>query len=257
MFKKILLILLIIAIGFIAYIANGFFGNPISAYLSKKSTIKYVEEKYGGQGFVLDRSFYNFKNGSYINRFIKPGSEDEVFNVDTNSLGKIKYDSYKSDIAERFNTYRRLDSELRKYTDPILNKNFNLVDKSFAFVSILKEEMDNNSFELNQKLDISDPSMEKEIAMYLDQEDTSYTALAELILKIEDVFDKEGIKLEYYTVNIRNRIDEEAKNNPEVGVYDLKYEDWKANSASVEELAKFLEEHRNNWDRIHENDKDK
>lgn len=81
-----------------------FYGNPISKILADKAADKYLETHYTDLDLVRERAYYNFKDSSYVVRLWDKKSIDTKFNLEYNSFGKMKHDTYGERL---FNTYRR------------------------------------------------------------------------------------------------------------------------------------------------------
>lgn len=81
-----------------------FYGNPISKILADKAADKYLETHYTDLDLVRERAYYNFKDSSYVVRLWDKKSIDTKFNLEYNSFGKMKHDTYDERL---FNTYRR------------------------------------------------------------------------------------------------------------------------------------------------------
>ena len=65
---------------------------------------KYLETHYTDLDLVRERAYYNFKDSSYVVRLWDKKSIDTKFNLEYNSFGKMKRDTYDERL---FNTYRR------------------------------------------------------------------------------------------------------------------------------------------------------
>lgn len=65
---------------------------------------KYLETHYTDLDLVRERAYYDFKDGNYVVRLWDKKSIDTKFNLEYNSFGKMKRDTYGDRL---FNTYRR------------------------------------------------------------------------------------------------------------------------------------------------------
>lgn len=81
-----------------------FFGNPISRIIADMAADKYLETHYTDLDLVHERAYYDFKDGNYVVRLWDKKSIDTKFNLEYNSFGKMKRDTYDERL---FNTYRR------------------------------------------------------------------------------------------------------------------------------------------------------
>ena len=102
--KSLSLFLAILLIFFAILIIFDFFGNPISRIIADMAADKYLETHYTDLDLVRDRVYYDFKDGSYVVRLQDKNSIDTKFNLEYNSFGKMKRDTYDERL---FNTYRR------------------------------------------------------------------------------------------------------------------------------------------------------
>lgn len=81
-----------------------FYGNPISKILADKAADEYLETHYRDLDLVHERAYYDFKDGNYVVRLWDKKSIDTKFNLEYDSFGKMKRDTYDERL---FNTYRR------------------------------------------------------------------------------------------------------------------------------------------------------
>ncbi len=65
---------------------------------------KYLETHYTDLDLVHERAYYDFKDGNYVVRLWDMNSIDTKFNLEYDSFGKMKRDTYDERL---FNTYRR------------------------------------------------------------------------------------------------------------------------------------------------------
>lgn len=102
--KSLSLFISILLIFFAILIILTFFGNPISRIIADMAADKYLETHYTDLDLVRERAYYNFKDSSYVVRLWDMKSIDTKFNLEYNSFGKMKRDTYDERL---FNTYRR------------------------------------------------------------------------------------------------------------------------------------------------------
>lgn len=81
-----------------------FYGNPISRIIADMAADKYLETHYTDLDLVHERAYYDFKDGNYVVRLWDKKSIDTKFNLEYDSFGKMKHDTYNERL---FNTYRR------------------------------------------------------------------------------------------------------------------------------------------------------
>ncbi len=102
--KSLSLFISILLIFFAILIILSFFGNPISRIIADMAADKYLETHYTDLDLVHERAYYDFKDGNYVVRLWDMKSIDTKFNLEYNSFGKMKRDTYDERL---FNTFRR------------------------------------------------------------------------------------------------------------------------------------------------------
>lgn len=102
--KSLSLFLAILLIFCAILIILSFFGNPISRIIADMAADKYLETHYTDLDLVHERAYYDFKDGNYVVRLWDMNSIDTNFNLEYDSFGKMKRDTYDERL---FNTYLR------------------------------------------------------------------------------------------------------------------------------------------------------
>lgn len=146
--KKILKILIAIALVLALVYVFAFFGNPISRLLAERAADKYIEETYPSYDFQRDKAFYNFKDGYYKVKLQDKASPDTAFSLSFDSLGRLQYDSYDSIL---FNTFSRFFMALYYYGDDLKDKNNKPYDIS---LDVAEGEDYENTLSLDQEVDL-------------------------------------------------------------------------------------------------------
>lgn len=173
---------------------NDLLGNPISYYLAKTNSEKYVAEKYGDEGYVVNGIVYSFKFKVYLVNAEKPGSKDCYFTVYCGMDGKPDADNYDSYVAGGGNTRRRLEESYGKLADSILESPAFQYSSDISGGSLVfKGEEDKYDFGLSR--DILKPDAEYDIAelgeqaglftVYIDTENLTAEFAAEALLRIK------------------------------------------------------------------------
>ena len=224
----------------IAVFANAFFGNPISKQIATNTAEKYLEEKYSGKDFELEKVFYNFKDGYYHAFIISPSSIDSHFTVMIDMWGKAESDSYESDVLTAWNTANRLSNEYREKVDAILNNQSfpHTVDIGFGDIEFIPMEYTNDPYvpeyaliteelALDKMYDINElASKAGKLTIYIDDKNVSYERMAEIILDIKRIFDNAGIKFYAMDFVLEYPKDENAAEKTEsIRARDLLYTD--------------------------------
>lgn len=146
--KKILTLLVALALVIVLVYVVGFFGNPVSMLLAERSADKYIEETYPGRDFQREKAFYNFKDGYYNVKLQDKASEDTAFSLSFDSFGRLRRNSYDSIL---FNTYSRFFTALYSYGQDLVEKN----NKPYELMLDIAEGEDyENILTLDQEVDL-------------------------------------------------------------------------------------------------------
>lgn len=117
-FRVIAMIIAVAATAWLIWFGCALSGNPVSYFLVKSSSQKYVAENY--PGFEAENPGYNFKHGDYVVRITKPGSEDSSFMASFGLNGKFLYDDYEGYVLNGRNTRIRLETRYRELVKSVL-----------------------------------------------------------------------------------------------------------------------------------------
>ena len=227
-FKKIIALTLGLAlVGGLLYFANGLIGNPLSKIVAKHSVSNYIDENYGALNLEITDFNFNFKTGGYYANCQSTSSRDTVFSINVDSFGNIGYDTYESEVLERYSTFRRLDSELRHIGDAMFRENLdhNVVHSIF--------HLDSNSGNMqdllipNMELDINNPPLPLVASVTVDDPDVSYDKMAEILVDMADLCEFKNIPVDFYSIRIEfDRLDSvedgaEARENLFLNLYNI------------------------------------
>lgn len=206
--KKVFKIVGILIISSVILVINGFLGNPVSRILANKSSNKYIKQNYSRLNLEKEKNFYSFKDGNYHVVVQSKDSIDTNFHIYINSFGKVVGDTYSS---INFNTWLRLDEEVREKISPIFKSGLNY-DIENIRVGLSSNTMD-ESLELDMKLDIYNPAIPYEIHVGIYTDDLTYEKIAEIALDIEEIMKEEKLSIIYMSfvlIPLSNR-EEEGK----------------------------------------------
>lgn len=131
--KIILYTALAILLAIALFILLSFYGNPISKIMADKAADKYLETHYTDLDLVHERAYYNFKDGTYVVRLWDKHSIDTKFNLEFDSFGKMKRDTFDDRL---FNTFRRYMGFLDDLADEVAK------DSGLDFVIWLRPDDD-------------------------------------------------------------------------------------------------------------------
>lgn len=208
-FKKILFIFIGLIVGITVFFMLSFIGNPISEIIATRSAKSYVAKKFPNEELVVEKSFYNFKDGYYNSRVRKENSEDFHFIVAMDYKGKVLYDDYESGVLSGFNTWRRLDEEYRKLGDTVLESdNFPYEsDISYAILNMYEKDepygIKSSELELDKKYNINDLGQKYgKIVIYLYDEDVSVKKASEMMIEVKKLLDEGGVPFRTMDFNL-------------------------------------------------------
>lgn len=114
--KIILYTALAILLAIALFIVLSFYGNPISKIMADKAADQYLETHHRDLDLVHERAYYNFKDGTYVVSLWDMKSIDTKFNLEFDSFGKMKRDTFDDRL---FNTFRRYMGFLDDLADEI------------------------------------------------------------------------------------------------------------------------------------------
>lgn len=103
----------------VLWVANGFFGNPVSWVLARTGVNRYVEQTYSHLNLHTERFGHDFKTGGYYAYLCSESSGDTAFYVCTDMLGRIRQDSFDIWVAHKYNTELRIREEYRLLADAV------------------------------------------------------------------------------------------------------------------------------------------
>lgn len=105
-----------VLIGILLFFVNAFFGNPVSYLLARHSATQYIEENHPDSDFEIEGVSFFFDSTKYSVKIISPSSKDSCFTLKTDFFGRIKYNSYGTDVLKMENTKERIN---REYSDMV------------------------------------------------------------------------------------------------------------------------------------------
>ena len=218
--KSLSLFISILLIFFAILIIFTFFGNPISRIIADMAADKYLETHYTDLDLVRERAYYNFKDSSYVVRLWDKKSIDTKFNLEYNSFGKMKHDTYGDRL---FNTYRRYIDFLYDLGEEIAKDNgldFEVwlrPDNDFDYIEYLTLDQDFDADNLPSKV-------KADFKAYAEK--PSLDDLMNGLKKVYDALKKRDIDVSSYSGLVIPNADKEE---------DGKAETWK-NAISVDKV---------------------
>lgn len=180
------------------FFTNAFTGNPISKMLAKSAGGKYIKENYEFLDLRKEKTYYSFKDGNYHIFVQDVNSIDTNFDILIDSFGNVQRDTYES---INFNTWRRLDGEIREQASPILKKKLKYdVESARVGFGKPKSDEDEKSLELDMKLDIHNPPLPLEAFAQIYIEDINYEKIGQVAKDIKKIMDGENIPIDFIGV---------------------------------------------------------
>lgn len=216
--KPLRVIAAVIAFAMIAVLlefANELLGNPISYLIAKNNAKKYIEEKYSGEGYIIEGVDYSFKFKDYFARAAKPGSEDCYFTVFYNMFGDFRGDNYESLVKNGENVERRLEMSYRELADTVLESPANpyKADRAIQFGELVfesdPEKPSRHDFGLSRDILVPDKTYDIAqlgaegglIVFYVDvQGEATPEKAAEVLLKVNELFERGGVP--FYAIDL-------------------------------------------------------
>lgn len=201
--KPILIIALILLVGFVLFLYNGFNGNPVTKFFSKIAVENYVEETYPNQDFHIEDGFYNFKVSGYEFIVREIGATDSSGNVKEYNFitegfifPKVSSDGiYEANLDRKMAT--RFNNEINEELSPILEKEVPSVRDIEFYIEVLKGTFPD---------DVAwskDLELEKPMHVFV-QLDASKQSEEDFLAEVEafrDVLDTEGYTYESIMFN--------------------------------------------------------
>lgn len=229
-------------IGFIGYFANGLLGNPASKMMAKRTADLYLEKQYPDTDYYIEELNYNFKDGCYNVRICSKSSEDAAFTCYIDMLGTLKYDSYESDVKNRFNTARRIELEYRNLTDRVFESPSFPYESHIAFGTLefaMGESIDENhpyeiapyslkqeELELDKIYDVRELGKEAgHLILYLEDPQVTIERAAEQMIEIKALFDAAKIPFRAMDFSLSTPRDAEGVEEKNISVSQFPYEE--------------------------------
>lgn len=240
--KKIILvalaIILCVFIGFVAFVANSIFGNPISAATATAKIAEHIESNYPGHDFEIPKASYNFKTGAYVSVVKSKSSQDTYFAVSW-TRGDVG-DNYETEVASKYTTFRRLNSEINQVLRDIVGSEYPY-STSMVLVDFDKGYGEFDSLELDMSFDFHNPPMDPSLTVWLASEEQSYEILALRLVELHGLMERRNIPIASYSIRLESPDSEPSKGEgpkDEVLVFD-----FPAEAISQENLAEILYQH--------------
>lgn len=130
------------------FIANVFFGNPVTASMAKRKAQSYINEKYSNLNLEIKHVTYNSKDGYYFVSIISSTSIDTHFSLSYED-GEIFRDNYASSVLSGMNTMDRFCNEYKRNLTLLVQVKNNDVTN----ISIIPEKLVKYNIDLDSSFD--------------------------------------------------------------------------------------------------------
>ena len=192
-FKKVSLAVFIL---FVLFVANAFFGNPVSKYLADRGANKVITERYSGLDLSREKVIYNLKDGDYIVFLEDKNSVDSQFALHFDSFGRLTWDSYDDRIS---NTVMRFDRIVSQYGRS-LEKKYDF-PYTITFSSWDKEDPA-RYLKVDQPVDVKHLPYKLQAQAYGVGKDATAEEAMAVLQQLQEIMDAEGLDVVDYAVDL-------------------------------------------------------
>lgn len=192
--KMLLIVAMVLLISVVFYLYNGFNGNPISKYLSKKELQAYLEETYNDKEFAVRDGVYNFKVSGYEFTVAEIGSTDADGNVMEYEFTvsgflnpKVDRDGiYEANLDHQLASY--LNEQIVKELSPLLKEKVETFYHMECYIEVLKGKYPDD-VKWSKELEL-----EKPIDFFIQLNSTNQSAeeFFKASQEIKKIIDKQG-----------------------------------------------------------------
>ncbi len=209
--KAFILLLVILLVAFGCFLANAFFGNPISKALATRTAEEYLKTNYADTDYVLKGVSFNFKDGTYFAHFNSPANIDGDFTLDISMLGKPLRDDYDYRVTQHGNIALRLFFEYREKVDAVLESDTYPYTLSFGYGDLefdrevgkpqIEGAMTRAELVNNTEYDVCLLGAKNgELVLYVDTDEVTNEKASEILLTTKRLLDDAGIS--FYSVHL-------------------------------------------------------
>lgn len=247
--KIIAVLVAILLIGFIISFANSFIGNPISKAMAKNTAEKYVAENYGDWDYQVGEGGYNFKFSEYFVRVESPRSPDRNFTIYTDGWGRFQNDDYEGYVTNGFNTWNRLEREMREEGERIFKDNMDesIEHARFSYIDV-QEDNYGGALTLDMELDLNNPPIPMELYLNIYTEDVSWDKLAQVCLEAKEILEKEDIAVINYSIRLLPMDNKTPDGHATSWMNSLYVDEFPSEWVIEEDLAEVLETYQRDYE---------
>lgn len=234
---------ILIFAGLIFSLFNSFYGNPVSAAIATSKIKSYVNHTYPDLNLEVPSATYNFKTQGYYSQVKSGTSPDTCFSVSWSDGGL--YDTYEYDVEKRDMTYRRLQTELDKTVEGIIQTELPY-ETSILLADFVLKEGDTNSLKLDMPLDIKNPPLPVSLTVDILTDEISYENLSARLLELSDLMKEYEIPVALFSVIIQEPAAGGEKAAPEG--QSLYLYDFPSEKITEPDLIASIKEHQKEWE---------
>ena len=222
------------------FVANTFFGNPVSWLLSNLASQEHLLDNYSNTDYYIKDIQYSFKDSGYHAEAVTDSSADGSFTIYIDMLGKVERDDHAYRVTEHGNVANRLYDSYRDAVDSVIageaypySVDLGFGDLCFDFEEGIEPSPDAvllSSLENDKEYDVSLIGKTNGILiLYIDTDDVTAARASEVLLKTREMMDESGIG--FYAVDLTLRYAPTDKNDPatrpegEINIFNFKYAD--------------------------------
>lgn len=258
----------LVLIGGVLCVANSLVGNPISKMIAERTAKQYIEVHYPQMALQVSNVSYSFKDGCYYAYVTSPTSRDTYFSIHISQNGKVRYDSYESNVVKRWNTYERIDKAYRSIVEEVFESEDFPYESDIDFGELKIKEaswqtddkvplygIEIESLELDKEYNIKELGQKVgNLIFYTEEKAVSAKRAAEILLDLKAIFDEKEVPfyaIEFVLQKPRSE-DEKFSEANEIRVKDFLYSDIYEEGLEqrVEEMDQLVKAYYKEQDRI-------
>ncbi|CAC9933874.1 hypothetical protein PEPNEM18_01305 [Aedoeadaptatus nemausensis] len=192
-FKKVLLAVLVL---FVLFVANTFFGNPVSKFLAERGADRVIAAKYEDLDLFREKVIYNLKDGDYIVFLEDKNSVDSQFALHFDSFGRLTWDSYDDRIS---NTVMRFDRIVSQYGRSLEKK----YDFPYTItLSSWDKEDPAEYLKVDQPVDVKHLPYKLQAQAYGVGKDATAEEAMAVLKGLQEIMDEEGLDVVDYAIDL-------------------------------------------------------
>lgn len=219
----------LILIGFILFVTNSFYGNPISSQIAKNKARHYAHDQYPSEAYEIEQVQFDFKQHSYLVNLVIPDSPDRSFTVYYSPLGEFERDDYAFRVEQKMNVYDRLNREYREYLSPLFDSGQEPFHDNLSF-SVIEAEfkssdhvgLDFDTLTLGQSFDLETLGKEYgRITLYVVTEHQDAPTAAKILRMVDQAFQENNLFYNRIDLSLEKETAGSSENANYYAIYDF------------------------------------